>query len=305
MRTGDTRPNELGAFLQARRAELTPRDVGLPEIGATRRVRGLRREEVALLAAISTDYITRLEQGRIPASSPVLASLARVLRLDDDQRTYLYELAGKGLARPRRRAPHKVRPHMQRLLDHLTDIPAMILGRNMDVLAWNALAAALITDFSQIPEGQRNYVRLLFTHPTMRRLFADWEAVARLTVGALRMEAVEHPDDPRLAALVGELSVQDHQFRQWWAAHHVATKGTGTKILHHAVAGEITLDYDTLVSTADPDQQLIVLTAEPGTPSYEALRRLASGAASPPSRAVTPPTARRRPPARRPVRIGH
>lgn len=280
MSTRTAHPNELGAFLKAHRAELTPRDVGLPDGGTPRRVQGLRREEVAQLAAISTDYYTRLEQGRISASAPVLASLARVLRLDDDQRTYLYELAGKTLARPRRRAAQRVRPHLQRVLDHLTDTPAIILGRNMDILAWNPLAAALITDFSQIPESQRNYVRLAFTDPSMRRLYADWEGVARMTVAFLRMEAAQNPDDPRLAALVGELSVQDPHFRQWWAAHHVASIGIGRKTLHHPVVGEMILDWDALTSAADPEQQLIVWTAEPGTPSHQALRILASWAAN-------------------------
>ena len=218
-------PNELGAFLKARRAELSPGEVGLLDAGGHRRVAGLRREEVAQLAAISTDYYTRLEQGRIRASASVLASLARVLRLDDDQRTYLYELAGRNPSRPRRRAAQKVRPQIQLLLDQLTEIPAMVLGRNMDILAWNSLAAALITDFSQIPESQRNHVRLVFTDPAIRHLYADWEGVARMNVAQLRMAAAENPDDPRLAALVGELSVQDPQFRQWWAAQQVASRG--------------------------------------------------------------------------------
>ena len=158
-------PNELGAFLRARRAELSPGEVGLPETATPRRVAGLRREEVAQLAAISADYYTRLEQGRIRASASVLAALARVLRLGDDQREYLYELAGRNLVRPRRRAAQKIRPQMQLLLDQLTEIPAMVLGRNMDILAWNSLAAALITDFSKIPQSQRNYVRLVSRTP--------------------------------------------------------------------------------------------------------------------------------------------
>ena len=272
--------NELGAFLKARRAELAPGELGLPEIGVHRRVAGLRREEVAQLAAISTDYYTRLEQGRIRASASVLAALARVLRLDDDQRTYLYELAGRNPARPRRRSPQKVRPQMQRLLDQLTEIPAMVLGRNMDVLAWNSLAATLITDFGQIPKDRRNYVRIVFTDPAIRQLYADWEEVALLTVAFLRMEAAETPEDPRLAALVGELSVQDRQFRQWWAAQHVASKGFGRKILRHPVAGELVLDWDTLVLATDPEQQLIIWTAEPGSPTEDGLRFLASWSAT-------------------------
>ena len=207
----DAHLNELGDFLKARRAELSPQSMGLPDNGTLRRVPGLRREEVALLAAISTEYYTRLEQGRMEASAPVLMTLARVLRLDDDQRDYLLELAGKDNARPRRRAAQKVRPQMRRLLDNLVDTPALVLGRRMDILAWNPLAAALMTDFSQIPEERRNSVRLVFTDPAMRNLYTDWEDVARTNVAFLRMEAADNPDDPRLSELVEELSVRDPQ----------------------------------------------------------------------------------------------
>lgn len=276
----DAHLSELGEFLKARRAELSPHAMGLPESGALRRVPGLRREEVAQLASISTVYYTRLEQGRIEASTPVLLALARVLRLDDDQRDYLLELAGKENALPRRRAAQKVRPSMRRLLDNLTDIPALVLGRCMDILAWNPLAAALMTDFSQIPEEHRNSVRLVFTDPAMRDLYADWEDVARTNVAFLRMEAAQNPDDPRLNALVEELSVQDRQFRQWWGAHQVAHHAMGTKAFRHPVAGDLTLDWETLACPTDPDQQLTVLSAEPGTPSHERLRFLASWSAT-------------------------
>lgn len=270
--------NGLGEFLRARRAELSPRTVGLPDTGTLRRVPGLRREEVAQLAAISTDYYTRLEQGRIKASTGVLTALAGALHLDEDQRDYLFGLAGKDHARPRRRTRQKVQPQLQRLLDDLTTTPAIVMGRRMDVLAWNSLAAALVTDFGAIPEKHRNYVRIIFTEPAMRSLYADWETVARTCTAQLRMEAAKYPDDPRLTALVGELSVQDAQFRQWWAAHHVATLGVGTKGIHHPLAGNLSLDRDTLTAGTDPDQQLVVWTAEPGTPSHDGLRFLASWA---------------------------
>ena len=268
--------SELGEFLKARRAELSPREVSLPETGAARRVPGLRREEVAQLAAISTDYYTRLEQGRIPVSAPVLNALARALHLDDDQRSYLAELAGKDTARPRRRTQQKVQPTLQRVLDDFGCTPALVLGRRMDILAWNPLAAALITDFSQIPANKRNYIRLVFADPAMRSLYADWEAVAHTCVAMLRSQAATYPDDPQLMALVGELSVQDPQFRQWWAARHVARQGVGTKTLHHPVVGDLRLDWDTLTCAADPDQQLITWTAEAGTATHDRLRILAS-----------------------------
>ncbi|MEU3227042.1 helix-turn-helix transcriptional regulator [Streptomyces sp. NPDC006976] len=271
--------NELGEFLKARRSELTPRAVGLPDNAGKRRVAGLRREEVAQLAAISTDYYTRLEQGRLPASAPVLEAVAQALGLDEDQRRYLFGLAGKEAAEPRRRARQRVQPQLRRVLDDLTATPAVVLGRRMDILAWNSLAAAMVTDFAAVPEKHRNYVRILFTDPAMRTLYADWKSVARMAVAQLRMEAAKYPDDPGLTALVGELCVQDGDFRRWWAAHHVATLGVGAKTLDHPVAGQLSLDWDTLTAGTDPDQQLVVWTAEAGSPTYDRLRILASWAA--------------------------
>ncbi|MGW3983026.1 helix-turn-helix domain-containing protein [Streptomyces mirabilis] len=278
--TSNAHLNELGEFLKARRAELSPRTVGLPGTDGPRRVAGLRREEVALLAAISTDYYTRLEQGRIQPSASVLAALARVLHLGDDQRDYLYELAGREAGRPRRRAAQKVQPQLRRLLDDLTVTPGVVLGRRMDILAWNPQAAALLTDFAQVPEKKRNYVRILFTDPRMRSLYADWEGVARTCVAHLRMQAAKYPDDPRLSALVGELSVQDANFRKWWGGHHVAGRSRGTKAFNHPVAGELVLDWDTLACSTDVDQELVIWTADLGTPTHESLRFLSSWAAA-------------------------
>lgn len=281
MNSRNTDPSELGTFLRARRSELSPSDVDLPEGGAQRRVPGLRREEVAQLAAISTDYYTRLEQGRIPPSTPVLASLARALRLDDDQRTYMNELAGANTAatKSRRRAPQRVKPFMQRVLDQITDTPAIVMTPTHDILAWNPLAAALMVDFGEVPERERNFMRLLFTDPRLRSLYPDWEGLARAVVSYIRMEAARKPDDPRLAELVGELSIRDAQFRQWWAGTHVAVKRRGTRTYTHPVVGEITLDWDALTSDAEPDQQLIVYTADPGSRSEQAVRELAAWAA--------------------------
>ncbi|MEW2128928.1 helix-turn-helix domain-containing protein [Streptomyces sp. NPDC005435] len=278
--SSSTHRNELGDFLKARRKELGPAEVGLAEGGGRRRVTGLRREEVALLASISTDYYTRIEQGRRQASAPVLDTIARVLRLGEDERAYMLELAGKDTSRPRRQAPQKVQPQLRQLLDNLTNVPAMVLGRRMDVLAWNPLAAALLGDFDHIPDKQRNYVRMVFLNPSVRALYRDWTEVAQTGVAQLRMEAARDPKDPRLTALVGELSMRDEDFRRWWGAHRVATRGMGTKVLRHPVAGDLTLDWNTLTCVTDPDQQLVTYTAEPGTPSYDALRILASWTAS-------------------------
>lgn len=274
--TWDIKQNELGAFLKARRAELSPREAGLSPGAGPRRVVGLRREEVAQLASISTDYYTRIEQGRIQVSAPVLNVLADVLRLDEDQRRYAFGLAGKPSTRVPRQNVQKVKPQLRRLLDDLVSTPAIVMGRRMDVLAWNHLAAAMITDFGAVPAKHRNYVRILFTDPAMRTLYQDWESVAKVAVAQLRMEAAKYPDDPRLAALVGELSVQDAQFAHWWAARNVASLSTGTKTLIHATAGELVLDWDTLAEVGDADQQLVVWTAPPNSPTHGALRFLAS-----------------------------
>ncbi|MGI5417496.1 helix-turn-helix domain-containing protein [Actinomadura luteofluorescens] len=274
--TGDAKQNELGTFLKARRAELSPRQARLPEGPGPRRVAGLRREEVAHLASISTDYYTRIEQGRIQVSAPVLGTLADVLKLDEDQRHYLFSLAGKPSTRRPRQTMQRVKPQLRRLLDDLGATPAIVMGRRMDVLAWNRLAAAMITDFGQIPAKHRNYVRILFADPAMRTLYKDWESVAKTAVAQLRMEAAKYPDDPRLTGLVGELSVQDAQFSEWWAARNVASLSTGTKVLVHPTVGELVLDWDTLAEAGDPDQQLVIWTAAPHSPTHEALRFLAA-----------------------------
>ncbi|MFF5140400.1 helix-turn-helix transcriptional regulator [Streptomyces sp. NPDC013157] len=264
---------ELGQFLKARRAELSPRTVGLPETDRHRRVTGLRRDEVAVLASISTTCYTRLEQGRITPSAAVLSDLVRVLHLSDAQRDHLFELAGKDAGGPRRRTAQKAHPRLRAVLNELSVAPGMILGRHLDILAWNPMAAALFsTDFAKIPRPQRNYGRRLFTDPAMRTLYTDWEESARNTVAVLRQQAAACPDDRRLAALVGDLSVSDDQFRAWWGGRHVAPRAGGTKAFNHPVAGELTLGWDALTCVADPGRQLIVWAAEPDSRGYEGLR---------------------------------
>ncbi|WP_327145995.1 helix-turn-helix transcriptional regulator [Nocardia sp. NBC_01327] len=278
MGSGAERHNELGEFLRTRRAQITPDQVGLPAVGQPRRVAGLRREEVAQLAAISADYYTRLEQGRLTsASESALTAIARALRLDADDEIYLRQLARKSKVR-RGPAVQRARPATELLLNNLIDTPAIVLGRHMDILAWNRLAAALFTDFAEIPVEQRNFVRMAFLDPAVRGRYVAWEATARICVEYLRMDAVEFPDDPRLMALVGELSVRDADFRDWWAARHVARKTFGAKTFHHPAAGELTLDWQMLACLDDPHQTILVMTAVPGTPSHQALRFLASWA---------------------------
>ncbi|WP_070027690.1 helix-turn-helix domain-containing protein [Streptomyces sp. F-1] len=275
--TADSDSRALGAFLKARRAQLTPGECGLPETDSARKVAGLRREEAARIAAISVDYYTRLEQGRVRASVPVLTILARALRLDEDQQRYLYELAGRSDAHPRRRRPaQRLRPAMRRLLDQLTETPALVLGKRLDILAWNPAAVALYTDFAALPANRRNYMRLLFTNPVVRQLHREWAHDAREAVAALRMEAAADPDDPDLAQLVGELSVQDPDFRAWWAEHRVSSASYGTKHYRHHLVGDLTLDCDTWTSPDGSGQRLMILTAEPGSLSHDALGILVS-----------------------------
>ncbi|MGW4291103.1 helix-turn-helix domain-containing protein [Streptomyces sp. NPDC004673] len=280
--TNNPSRNELGAFLKDRRCALTLRAMGLPDSGSRRRVKGLRREEVALLAAISADYYARIEQGRTQASTSVLNRIAQVLHLDADQREYMYELADKSANGPRRPQQQKVQPQLRRLLNDLVNTPAIVLGRRLDILAWNPLASALVTDFAKIPEKKRNYVRLVFTDPLMRTLYDDWQHVARTAVAQLRLEAARDSTDMRLCGLVGELNIKDEDFRRWWGDHQIPVSTIGTKLLRHPVAGDLTLHWDTFTSPADPDQQLVTLTAEPGTPSHDGLRILASWAARTP-----------------------
>jgi transcriptional regulator with XRE-family HTH domain len=274
---GPTSGNELGDFLRARRAALGPHQVGLPDDGRLRRVPGLRREEVAQLAHVSIDYVMRLEQGRTRrVSRPVLDALADALELAADERAYLFTLADVAQPAPARRQPaeQRVDPQLQQLINGMPDIPAMVLNRRTDVLAWNTAAAALLADFAAIPPRERNVIRMTFLDTAYRSLFADWTRVARSCVAVLRMEAGLHPDDPALAALVGELSVRDPDFRTWWGNHQVRGPRQLTKTYHHPVAGTLTLDVQQLSVDTQPDQILAAYTARPDSPSQEALRFL-------------------------------
>lgn len=273
-RGGDS---ELGDFLRARRAAITPENVGLAAAGR-RRVPGLRREEVAQLASVSRDYYTRLEQGRVPgASASTLEAIAHALQLSPDQTTYLFTLANKEAVTKTAGVP-LVHPHTQRMLDNLVDTPALVMDRTMAILAWNSLAAAFYTDFAALSRSERNLLRLTFLDPDVRKLYVDWESDARAGVAFLRMDAAQSPTDPALQALVGELSVRDENFRQWWASHDVAHKTFGTKRYRHPVAGDLTVDWQILSCADNADQFLLIMTAEPGTPSHQGLRFLASWA---------------------------
>ncbi|GAB3134940.1 helix-turn-helix transcriptional regulator [Microbispora hainanensis] len=261
---------DLGRFLRSRRARIRPEDVGLPAHGR-RRVSGLRREEVALLAGMSAEYYIRLEQQRVRnVSDEVLDAVARVLRLDGTERAHL-----RRLLRPPgdRRAPlGQVRPGVRMLLDAAGSVPAFVLGPRMDVLAWNALADA-ITGFSDMPEGERNMARQTFLTPRARSLYRDWPAVAAETISYLRLYAGRHPGDPLLGPLVAGLSA-DPGFARLWEEHRVAEKTFGVKLLRHPELGDLDFAYETLALPGDPDLLVVMYTADPASPTGRVLARL-------------------------------
>ena len=265
--------NELGEFLRSRRAALDPHRAGLPDDGRQRRVPGLRREELAQIAHVSVDYIVRLEQGRTRrVSRAVLDALADALRLAPDERDYLFTVAD--IAPTRQEGRPDVAPQLRQLVDTMHDVPALVLHRGMDVLAWNRGAAALLTDFGALPPAERNLIRLTFLDEDFKALYEDWPNAARECVAFLRMEAGRTPHDPALTALVGELSMRDADFRTWWAGHQVRGPRQLTKSYRHPVVGTIVLDVQQFTVDTHPDQLLVAYTAQPDSPSQEALRFL-------------------------------
>ncbi|MCJ1677784.1 helix-turn-helix transcriptional regulator [Streptomyces sp. APSN-46.1] len=283
---------ELGEFLRSRRARLRPEDVGLPDYGRHRRVPGLRREELAQLAGVSVAYYTRLEQGNAQnVSAEVLDSIARALRLDDTESAHLTHLA-----RPRTRGrrqgaarAEQVRPELRTLLDAMDGVPAYLVGRRQDVIAWNPLAAAVFGDFGALPPQERNVVRQVFLDPATAELYRDWECRACQVVSDLRIYAGRHPEDEQLSALVGELSVKSEEFRRLWAAHTLADNKTrGVMRLRHPLVGELSLAFETLALPDSSAQSLVAFHAPPGSPSADALRMLASWSAPANSPANSP-----------------
>ncbi|MER5540278.1 helix-turn-helix transcriptional regulator [Streptomyces mirabilis] len=270
--------NALGGFLRARRAQLRPEATGLPTSGR-RRVPGLRREEVATLAGVSTDYYMRLEQGRERhPSQQVLEAVARALRLDDEAVAHLYRVATP-TARRTRRAPRveRVAPHLRRLLDTWSDTPAFVLGHALDVLARNRLAGALYAGFTHCD----NLLRMTFLDPAAHHFYRDWDRAAESSVATLRRAAGIDPEDPRLRELVGELSMKSADFRVLWARHDVRGKTREAKLFHHAQVGDLELHYEAFTVNSAPTQQLIVYQAEPGSTSADALALLGSLSAGP------------------------
>ncbi|WP_344632976.1 helix-turn-helix transcriptional regulator [Streptomyces glaucosporus] len=267
----------LGQFLRAKRAALSPEDVGLRETGRIRRVPGLRREEVAQLADVSVDYYTRLEQGRMThASDAVLGSIAQALKLTRAEREYLHSCARAAFPLGASPPADTVTPETQTLLDSMARVPAVVLGRRMDVIAWNAMGAALFLDFSEVDPERRNLARMVFLEPRVRELYVDWSDAASGFVERLRMDATRYPDDPRLDDLVEELSARDPDFRRWWGRHRVQGVTSGRKRIRHPVAGELTLDWQALRITASPEQTIIVHTPAKDARTQQGFEALAA-----------------------------
>ncbi|PTM96776.1 helix-turn-helix transcriptional regulator [Streptomyces sp. VMFN-G11Ma] len=267
---------ELADFLRSRRERIAPADVGLPA-GPRRRTPGLRREEVAQLAYISTEYYTRLEQARGPhPSREVLAQLVRALRLSDAERDHLHHLAGV----PPGPAPgpsREVRQSVVDLLHRLPDAAAIVISATYEIIAWNHLATALMEDFSALDRRDRNLIRRAFLGPHQpgRRLYgvSDAEEFVQSSAQHLRAVAARYPDDPEVSALVGELLDGSEEFARLWAAHEVAAAPTLCKTFEHPLVGPVTVTCDVLDIT-DRDQRVVIYTAAPGSPSEEALRLL-------------------------------
>ena len=277
---------DIREFLTSRRARITPQQAGLPAYGGNRRVKGLRREEVALLAGISAEYYVRLERGNVRgASEDVLDGIARALQLDEADRMHLFDLARAANASPqrsRRRAPQDhVRPAVQRILDSLVGVPAFVENERLDVLAANALGEAFYAHQYADPVRPVNGVRFIFLNPKAKEFLLDWDTIATDVVGILRAAAGRDPYDQRLTNLVGELSTRSEEFRVRWAAHPVNLHRVGTKRFHHPIVGELTLDFERLELAGDPGQRVTFYSAEPGSPSRERLDLLASWATTP------------------------
>ncbi|MFC4374331.1 helix-turn-helix domain-containing protein [Nocardia halotolerans] len=271
---------ELGAFLRSRRARLQPEAVGLRSYGGRRRVAGLRREELAVLAGVSVPYYVRLEQGRAGnVSSEVLTALARALLLDAAETAHLHDLArpdGRriGVAAESALDVQVVRPTLRRLLDAMPEVPAFVLGRRTEMLAGNRMAALLFWNQPNSPPSQTNCARSVFLDPAVRTLYRDWPHKARETVGFLRRDAARYPGDVALTALIGELTLRSTEFSVLWAEHEVRQRATGRNVLDHPLVGELVLDYDSVVPADDADQVLITYLPAEGTRTAQALRLL-------------------------------
>ncbi|MEW1722005.1 helix-turn-helix domain-containing protein [Streptomyces sp. NPDC093109] len=276
-------PNALRDFLRSRRARLHPHDVGLPDHGV-RRVRGLRREEIATLAAVSVEHYIRLERGQASrVSDTVLDAVADALRLSPGERQYLRSLARPSAPAEGARSGTEadgggVRPSVQRVLDSMSDTPAYLVGRGGVVLAWNRPASDVFADFALIPVERRTVGQLVFTDPQARLLYVDWEAKAREAVSYLRTETGKRPRDPELAREIRHLSECSEDFRRLWSEQHVLETTHSTVVLRRPPYGLLEFSWEALRMTGDPDEIVLVYTAVPGSPSAGALRAMSRAA---------------------------
>ena len=268
---------EIRQFLTTRRAKITPERAGLPDYGGRRRVAGLRREEVALLAGISIEYYTRLERGDARGvSDEVLDALARALQLDDVERVHLTDLIRTANARrpTRRPAKERVRPSVQRILDSMTGTAAFVRNGRLDILSANQLGYALYSPAFLDPHRPVNLARFIFLDPASTQFYGDWDGIAHAAVGSLRAEAGRDPYHRQLTDLIGELATRSHEFWVRWAAHDVQHYRSGVQPFRHPIAGELALDYDALEIPADPGLTILAYTAAPDSPAQQALDQL-------------------------------
>ncbi|MGN7222304.1 helix-turn-helix transcriptional regulator [Curtobacterium flaccumfaciens] len=277
--------DEARDFLSSRRARITPEQAGVETFGTRRRVTGLRREEVARLAGVSIDYYTRLERGNLQGvSDSVLDAIGRALQLDPAEKEHLRDLSQHQNETPRRAGRvvpvAAVRPELQYLLDVVTDAPAMIINNRQDIVAANALGFAMHSDLVAAPARPMNFSRFIFLDPQARNFYQDWQRAAHTNVAILRREAGRTPNDKDLAALIGELSMRSDDFRALWAAHDVRRHYAGVKSFRHSFVGPLELHFQTLELAEDPGLALTIYPATPGSPTADALRVLASWAAT-------------------------
>jgi transcriptional regulator with XRE-family HTH domain len=276
---------EVRDFLVTRRAKITPQQAGLTIYGANRRVPGLRREEVAMIAGVSADYYTRLEKGNLSGvSDSVLEAIADALQLDEAERLHLLDLARAGNTSParavRRRTPRQIRPGLQLILDGMTDTPAFVRNGRLDILATNTLGRALHSPAFTSPGRPVNLARFQFLDPAARDFYPDFDGTAHTTVALLRTEAGRDPFNKDLTDLVGELSTRSEEFRALWAAHNVRLHRSGLKHFRHPGVGHLDLMFEAMAVEADAGLTLTAYAAEPGTPSHDGLKLLASWAAT-------------------------
>ncbi|ASN37661.1 transcriptional regulator [Arthrobacter sp. 7749] len=282
MSSNDEEREGIRDFLVSRRAKITPEQAGLTAYGRNRRVKGLRREEAAMLAGISVEYYTRLERGIVRGvSESVLGGISDALQLNGAERSHLVDLLRAAVPPRQRQVSARVRPAVQRLLDSMGGVPAFVLNGRLDILAHNGLGAALYSPMFEMPKRPVNHARFIFLNPASKEFWSDWDKAANDTVALLRVEAGRNRTDRKLTDLVGELSTQSQEFSTRWAAHNVRTHNTGIKRIHHPLVGEMQLPFESFPVAADAGQIIMAFTPEPDSRAAESLSLLASWSTQP------------------------